>query len=114
MYFICDIYDSSEYGKIKSFKELKDLLISEVIDDLKNNRDDYDIVVDCTDILKCLANGNYSEKYIIDNLQGFGWEIINLTQLKNNLYSLKEYFKGTNNTSSFDNVINMIERKKGE
>ena len=29
MYFICDVYDSSEYGMVKDYKELKELLINE-------------------------------------------------------------------------------------
>ncbi len=116
MYFICDIYDSSERGRIMSNKELKELLIDEVIDDLKNNKQDYDIVVGCTGILESLAKGKDSEKYILDNLEGYGWKVIDLLQIQRDLEDLKHYFAPHKEpiTISFNTVINTINKGVNE
>ena len=112
MYFICDIYDSSERGMIKDYKELKELLINEVIDDLKNNRQDYDIVVSCTNILEIIAKGKDSVKYVLDNLEGYGWKIIDLLELQRDLEDLKNYFAPNREpiAVSFNTVIDKINK----
>ena len=94
MYFICDIYCSSKEGMIKNYKELRELLIEEVIDNLKNNRQDNDVVVSCTGILETIAKGKDSVKYVLDNLEGYGWKIINLLDLQRDLEDIKSYFLG--------------------
>lgn len=115
MYFICDVYDSSEYGMVKDYKELKELLINEVIDDLKNNRQDYDIVVGCTGILESLAKGKDSVKYVLDNLEGYGWKIIDLLEIQRDLEDIKNYFKGKlEYYGKIDEVINIINKGVNE
>lgn len=114
MYFICDIYCSSKEGMIKNSKELRELLIEEVIDDLKNNRQDNDVVVGCTGILETIAKGKDSVKYVLDNLEGYGWKIIDLLGIQRDLEDLKNYFAPNKEAIaiSFDTVINKI--NKGE
>lgn len=113
MYFMCDIYDNSIYGKIKSYKELKEQLISEVNQDLENNIQDLDIVSSCTSILTNIALGKDSLKYILDNLEGYGWKIIDLCQIQRDLEDLKQYFsKDDEMNKQFESIINLINNGK--
>ena len=112
MYFICDMYDSSEYGKIKNYKELKELLINEIIDDLKNNRDDYDIVVSCTDSLRNIASGRDNVENVLEELESYGWKTIDLLELQRDLEDIKGYFQNNlKNYRKIDEVINIINKE---
>lgn len=115
MYFVSDIYDKGRYGKIMKEKDLIKQLIIDVNDDLENNIQDKDIVLSCTEILSNIASGNYKLDYIIDNLESYGWKVIDLLQIQRDLEDLKDYFAPNDNTPMaiyFNSVIDKI--NKGE
>lgn len=110
MFLVCDMFDNIKYGRIYNYKELYELLVDEICEDLKGNSHDYDIVKVCTEQLNELAKNNLvTEKYIIDNLQGYGWDVYNLNHIKNNIRLLKDFFGQKYDTSDFDKVIELIE-----
>ena len=83
MYLVCDIYDKIEYGKIYNFKELYELLVSEIVEDIKANTNEHEIVKVCTEQLGKLAKNNLvNENYVIENLESYGWDIYNISDIK--------------------------------
>lgn len=116
MYWVCDVCDAAKYGKIMNRKELYELLVDEITEDLKGNSRDHEIVVACANQLNGLAKDNLvHDDYIITSLEGYGWEVLNLSQLQQNLENLKEYFsyRETKTEEDFNKIIEMI-RKGGK
>lgn len=113
MYFICDIYDANKYGKIMNRKQLYELMVDEITDDLKNNHREYEIVISCVNQLNELAKNNLvSDNYIIDALESFGWKVLDLLQIQRDLEDLKEYFSQNeeNIGEDFNKVIEKINK----
>ena len=93
MYLVCDIYDKIEYGKIYNFKELYELLVSEIVEDIKANTNEHEIVKVCTEQLGKLAKNNLvNENYVIENLESYGWDIYNISDIKDKLNILKDFY----------------------
>ena len=112
MYLVCDIFDNLKYGRIYNYKQLYELLVDEIMEDIKGNSNSYEIVVDCINQLGDLAKNNLvSEKYIIDNLQSYGWEIYNIKNIINDIKALKEFLSETCDTNDFDKVIELINKE---
>lgn len=90
MYIVFD--DFSNYEGQLNYKQLKEFYIEEVTRDLLENTNSYDIIKNCTKELESLAkNNNINEKDLIDKLKSYGWTVLNLYDLKHNLYILREY-----------------------
>lgn len=76
------------------FEDLRARLINEIKRDTLENRDDKDIVQSNMELLEkvySLKNG-YNEKFIVDELKAFGYSIMKVADLVDNLYTLKDYF----------------------
>lgn len=113
MYLVCDIYDEIKYGKIYNFKELYELLVSEIVEDIKANSKDYEIVKVCAEQLGKLAKNNLvNENYVIENLQSYGWDIYNISDIKDTLNILKDFYSKNNNVEDFDKVIEILSKSK--
>lgn len=80
-YLLIDCYSNIE--EIKTFKQLKELHINEIMNDLLDNIDDLDIVKIDTDTLGEYAKGKEPTlKEIKENLEGYGYKIKDLNNLK--------------------------------
>lgn len=113
MYLVCDIYDKIEYGKIYNFKELYELLVSEIVEDIKANTNEHEIVKVCTEQLGKLAKNNLvNENYVIENLESYGWDIYNISDIKDKLNILKDFY-GKNAMEDFNKVIEILSKNKG-
>lgn len=118
MYLIFDEY--SEYTDIRNYKQLKELLIDELEEEISNNADDKDIIKNNFKIMRDLTSDKFNDDLIIKELKGFGWNIIDLTDLKNNLMIYKEYKnsmadslgKNIQNINCIEQIIKMIENER--
>ena len=73
-YLLIDCYSDTE--EIKTFKQLKELHINEIMNDLLDNIHDIEIVKIDTDTLGEYAKGKEPTlKEIKDNLESYGYEI---------------------------------------
>ncbi len=109
-YLVVDIY--GDYKEIMNYKGLKQLLVEELARDTKDNYKEWDIVSINVDMFSKLANEDFTSiNYLTEQLEGFGFKVIDLLELQRDLEDIKIYF-GNKGTAVFDNVIEMI--RKGE
>lgn len=113
MYLVCDVFDDIKYGKLYNFKQLYELLVDEICEDLKGNSQDYDIVKVCTEQLEKLAKNNLvTEKYIIDNLQGYGWDVFNINSIEEDIKIIQNFCEKVYDTTDFKKVLDLMEGMK--
>ena len=77
------------------FEDLRKSLINEIKRDTIENREDKDIVESNLNILERVydINYGYNENWVIRNLVDYGYSIMKLKDLQDNLLTLKTYFK---------------------
>lgn len=111
MYLIMDNY--GDYKEIMNYKQMYNLLIDEIVEDSKENYNEYDIITNNLEQLSQLAKDDFTnEKYVIDNLQTYGWTIININDIKKALNELREYAaRNTNDIKVFDEIIKYIDEE---
>ena len=110
MFLVLDYY--SDYQEVKNYPQLKELLVEDVVRDTKENISDTSIVERNIDILKNLTNDKYKLEYIKEELNAFGWKIIDINAIKTNVCTLKEYLSGKNiDTNVFDELIALINKE---
>lgn len=91
MYLVSDDY--GDHKEVMNYKQLKDLLVKEIIGDIKENKDDEDIVNDNLEHLRKLAiEENFNEVYIKAQLQSYGWYIQNIYRIRAAIESIREYY----------------------
>lgn len=107
-YLVVDIY--GDYKELMNYKGLKQLLLEELVRDTKDNYKEWDIVSTNVDMFSKLANEDYTSiDYLVEQLEGFGFKVIDLLETQRDLEDIKEYFKGKG-SAVFDNVIDMINK----
>lgn len=114
MYLVVDL--NSDWKKKMNYKELKELLISSIQEDLMMNIGEYDIVKDCSNELVKMAKEDYTSlKWITDLLESYSYKVIDLLEIQKDLEDLKKFFAPNDDTPlaiSFKDVIDEI--NKGE
>lgn len=106
-YLLIDCYDDKK--ELKTFNELKELHIEEIISDLIDNRESFDIVRIDADTLGEYAKGKVPTlEEIKENLESYGYKIIDLLDLQRDLEDMKQYLEKNYYTSAFDEVIAKI------
>ena len=108
MYLVSDDY--GDFKKIMNKRELEEMLIDELVEDTKQNYTEYEIVSFNVKQLGEIAKKDYiSDKYLIDNLQSYGWHVDDLGELERNINNLREYYARNNNDlSAFDKLLELI------
>lgn len=110
MYLIIDDYADDK--KIMNYKQLKDLLIDELMANIKENYEDYDFVKYDLDILTDIAKETINHERVINELQTYGWTIIDITNIKKALNEMREYAaRKTSDTKVFDEIIKYIDEE---
>jgi hypothetical protein len=93
-YILCDEY--SNYSEIADEKGLKWALIDELRNDTFNNgEEDFDIVKSNFEVMKKLALNDYDFNYLKGQLESFGWYIMDLHQLQQDLSNYQAFKHGT-------------------
>ena len=112
-YLLIDIY--SDYKNITNYKGLKQLLIDELIRETKNYYNEYEVVSSNADIFGKLSTEDFTSlDFIIEQLEGFGWKVIDLLELERDLEDIKQYFSSKDEYVGFvDGTIDLI-RKGGK
>lgn len=107
-YLVVDIY--GDYKELMNYKGLKQLLLEELVRDTKDNYQEYDIVSINADIFKKLALEELtSTDYLIEQLEGYGYKVINLLDTQRDLEDIKElYLRNNKYIRDFDNVLEII------
>lgn len=107
-YLVVDIY--GDYKELMNYKGLKQLLLEELVRDTKDNYQEYDIVSINADIFKKLALEELiSTDYLIEQLEGYGFKVIELLELQRDLEDIKElYLRNNKYIRDFDNVLEII------
>ena len=109
MYLLSDDY--GDYKEIIDYKGLKNLLKEEVVRDTLENYQNYNIVRNNINILEKLIEKEFDLEYITKELLGFGFYVLDLTQLKININDLREYYARDNSDlNAFDKIIEIIDK----
>lgn len=112
MYLISDDYGNDK--EILNYKELKGVLVDELIKDIRENIDDKDIINDNVAKLETLAkNDSPDEEYIKKALIDYGYKTLNIDDILVGIEDIREYYARENsNLKAFDEVMDIIERLK--
>lgn len=108
MFLVSDDY--GDFKKILNKKELEEMLIEELVEDTKENNEEYEIVSLNVKQLGEIAKMSYiSVDYLIDNLQSYGWYVQDLGELERNVNNLREYYaRKHTDLSAFDKLLELI------
>ena len=118
MFLVSD--DFGDFKEIMDYKQLKNMLIDEIVRDTKESTDsfDKDIICNNADMLSKLAKEDFTSlEYINDELSAFGWYVQDLSNLQRDLNNLNEYLHRTDtkvkeelkeNINKIDSIINLI------
>lgn len=113
MYLVVDLM--GDYKSIMDYKDIRDLLIEEVVRDLKENIKDKDLEkenINNIGLLERLAREKDTPlSYIEKELECYSFKIINLQDLHRDLYDLKEYVDESN---CMDKTLETIEKIMNE
>ena len=113
MYLVVDLM--GDYKSIMDYKDIRDLLIEEVVSDLKENIKDRDLEkenINNIGLLERLAREKDTPlSYIEKELECYSFKIINLQDLHRDLYDLKEYVDEKN---YMDKTLETIEKIMNE
>lgn len=107
MYLVVDLM--SDYKSIMDYKDIRDLLIEELVQDLKENISEItlqDSMKNNIGILERLAREkDTSLSYIEKELQSYNFKIIDLQQLHRDLYDLRDFVAISN---EMDKTLDII------
>lgn len=109
-YFIVDL--NSDYKERMDYKEMKNLLIETIQEDLLMNNGEYDIIKDCSDELIKMAKEDFTcVKWITDLLESYSYKVIDLLELQRDLEDLKIHYgeKGIC-MKPFEDIINLVNK----
>lgn len=115
MYLVSDDYGN--FKEIMNYKQLKELLIDELIRDTRENIDfeNKDVMELNIKQLGELAKDNIvSLDYIKDNLKSYGWSVLNILDVQKGLNDIREYVarKSTGvNIKVFDDILKYIDEE---
>lgn len=109
MYLVSDDY--GDFKELMNRKELQELLINEIVTDTKENYTEYDIVKTNVEQLGSIAKNNLlTDEYLFDNLEGYGWYVINILDIQKGINDLREYWcKKHTDTKVFDDLLKFID-----
>lgn len=114
MFLISDDY--GDFKRIMSYKEARELLINEIVEETQQNCGEYDIVESNTKQLGKIAKDNaLNEKYLVENLQSFGWYVVNVLDIQRHLNNLREYLFSINGddkiVKELDDILNYMDKE---
>ena len=110
MYLVSDDY--GDFKEVMNYKQLKELLASEITFDTIENHVDYDIVANNVGILYDIIKDNYKYNYLIENLNSYGYHIVNIFDIQQGINNLREYVARKNsNLKVFDDILKYIDEE---
>lgn len=111
MYLVSDDY--GDFKEIMNYKQLYEMLVDELVADTKNNYEEYDIIKLNVEQLGKLAKNNLvNEKYIVDNLQSYGWHVLNILDIQDGVNQLREYVaRKSTDVKAFDDILKYIDEE---
>ena len=93
-YIVCDEY--SDYKSISDYNDLKVLLIDEIERDTFENTEDENIVKNNFKVMRKLATEKTEDmNYLKEQLMSFGWYVMDLTSLQNDLNNYQAFKNGS-------------------
>lgn len=111
MYLVSDDY--GDFKEIINFKELKEMLIDEIVEDTRNNYQEYEILdMNVKQLGKIAKDNDMSIDYIIENLNSYGWHVLNIFDIQDEVNSLREYVaRKSADTKVFDDILKYIDEE---
>ena len=82
----------SDWKQIMNEKEIRELLINEVKEDIIDNTDEREIVIENTKFLSEFAKGNMKLKDVEEKLGEYSFKIIDLLKIQMDIEDCKHYF----------------------
>ena len=115
-YLIVDLI--GDYNKIGGYEDVKDLLIEEIVNDLRTNMNDSTLeesMKNNLEVLEKLAREKETPiKYIKEQLKSYSFKVIDLLELQSDLLDIKHYFESKDcleYTGKTDEVVNIINKE---
>ena len=112
MYLLYD--DFMSYKEIMNYYDLKYFSKEEIKERLFENLNERDVVKECFEELERLATGEWVDvETLLDILKGYGWNIICIDKLRNELSNLEEFYaRNHKKTDVFSDVIDLLRDKR--
>ena len=110
MYLLLDDYGNGR--ELFDYKDLRHLAIEEIKGRLFENINENYIVRDCVKELEELIKKDYvgANEYI-EILECYGWKVINIDYLSNQLHILREFYAREHKRDIFGEVIDVLRNK---
>lgn len=105
------IVDSQD---IYYFEDLKSTLINEIKRDTIENSEDSNIIESNFQLLERVYNCGYNSDFIIKELEKFGYNVVRVKDIQDNLLTLKTYWKYHSIVKEEDEKIKNIESLMNE
>ena len=111
MYLVSDNY--GDFRELMNYKEVKDMLVDELVEDTIENYDDKDIVKSNVELLsKMCKNDTMDINYLIDNLQSYGWHVLNVFDIQKGINDIREYVgRKSDKLKIFDDILKYIDEE---
>jgi len=109
MYLVSDDY--GDFKGLMNYKELKDLLVDELIGQTRENHKEYDLIKYDLGVLSDIAKDKITYNRVIEELKSYGWNILNICDVQKGINDLREYVaRKDSNLKAFDDVLRYIDR----
>lgn len=110
MYLVSDDY--GDFKEIMNYKQLKELLIDELINNSKENHQEYDFIKYNLEVLSDIAKEKASYDEIVNELQSYGWHVLNILDIQKGVNDLREYVASkSTDIKVFDDVLKYIDEE---
>ena len=108
MYLVSDDYGN--FKEIMNYKQLKELVINELVEEIKENTNEREIVVSEVNRLSFYAKNEVNIDLIEEDLKGFGWYITDILNIQRGINDLREYWaRKHTDTKVFDDLLKFID-----
>jgi hypothetical protein len=110
MYLVSDDY--GDFKKLMNYKELKGLLVDEIVEHAIENHKEYDFIKYDLEVLSDIAKDKITYNRVIEELKSYGWNVLNVCDIQRGINDLREYVaRKDSNLKAFDDVLRYIDEE---
>ena len=110
MYLVSDDY--GDFKEIMNYKQLKELLVDELVNNSKENHKEYDFIKYNLEVLSDIAKEKIAYNKVIEELQSYGWHVLNVLDIQKGLNDIREYVaRKSDKLKVFDDVLKYIDEE---
>lgn len=99
---------NSDWKDTMSYKELKDLLVDTIRNDILSNHEEYDIVNSCFKDLEKMIKENIGLGWLKERLESYCYKTIDLLDTQRDLEDVIDYLGKTRYVGDYRSLVDLI------